>query len=191
MHLQTPRLTLREFEADDWPAVLAYQSDPRYLRYYEWTERTPETVRQFVGIFLAQQREQPRSRYQLAVTVTATGELIGNCGVRRATADSLDAEMGYEIAPQQWGHGYATEAAQAMLDFAFADLRLHRVAAWCVADNAGSIRVLQKLGLRQEGHLRETDYFKGRWWDTLVWAILRTEWQANRNRPAMMDGQRG
>lgn len=180
MQLTTARLTLRDFTAEDWPAVLTYQRDPRYLRYYEWTQRTPAAVRQFVGVFLDQQQERPRRRYQLAVTLTTTGELIGNCGIRRATADALDAELGYEIAPDRWGHGFATEAAAAMLDFAFEELRLHRVAAWCVADNAGSIRVLEKLGLRQEGHLRQTDYYKDRWWDTLVWAILRPEWAARR-----------
>lgn len=180
MNLTTPRLSLREFTADDWPAVLAYQSDPRYLRYYEWTNRTPDDVRQFVAMFLDQQQERPRLRYQLAVTLRATGELIGNCAIRQASVGALDAELGYEIAPDHWGHGYATEAAAAMLGFAFDDLRLHRVAAWCVADNAGSIRVLEKLGLRREGHLRQTDYYKDRWWDTLVWAILRPEWQAAR-----------
>ncbi len=178
MQLATARLTLRDFTADDWPAVLAYQRDPRYLRYYEWTERTPEDVRAFVGLFLAQQQERPRLRFQPAIVLTATGELIGNCGVRRSSAGSPVAELGYEIAPDRWGHGYATEAARAMLTFAFDELRVHRVAAWCVADNAGSIRVLQKLGMRREGHLRETEQYKGRWWDTLVFALLEPEWRA-------------
>jgi RimJ/RimL family protein N-acetyltransferase len=179
MQLTTPRLTLREFTPGDWPAVLAYQSDPHYLRYYEWTERTPEAVRQFVGVFLAQQRERPRSRYQLAVTLTATGELIGNCGVRLPAAGAPAAELGYEIAPAQWGHGYATEAARAMVAFAFVGLKVHRVAAWCVADNAGSIGVLRKLGFRQEGHLRQREFYKGKWWDTLVWAVLHDEWDGS------------
>lgn len=176
--LHTSRLTLRDFREDDWEAVLAYQRDPRYLRYYEWVDRSPEEVQRFVQMFLRQQHERPRARFQLAVILNDTGELIGNCGVRKASAAALDAEMGYELAPDHWGRGYATEAARAMLAFAFNDLRVHRVAAWCVADNTGSIRVLQKLGMRQEGHLRETDYYKGRWWDTLVWAILRPEWLA-------------
>ena len=60
MLLTTARLILREFVAEDWPAVLAYQSDPRYLRYYHWTGRTPVEVQDFVGMFLAQQQVEPR-----------------------------------------------------------------------------------------------------------------------------------
>lgn len=177
MELTTPRLTLREFTADDWPAVLAYQQDPRYLQYYEWTGRTAEEVRAFVGMFVAQQQAQPRHRFQLAVTLSDTGELIGNCGVRQSSAEAIDAEIGYELAPRHWGQGYATEAARAMLAFAFETLRVHRVAAWCVAENTGSVRVLEKLGMVQEGHMRETAFYKGRWWDSLVYAILEEDWR--------------
>jgi RimJ/RimL family protein N-acetyltransferase len=129
-------------------------------------------------MFLDQQSEQPRLRFQLVVTLRDTGELIGNCGVRKSSADATAAELGYEIAPAWWGHGYATEAARAMVGFAFDALRVHSVAAWCVADNAGSIRVLEKVGLRQEGRLVQTDFYKGRWWDTLVFAVLEPEWRA-------------
>lgn len=178
MQLNTDRLTLRDFMADDWPAVLAYQREARYLRYYAWTDRTAEDVQAFVGMFLAQQQERPRLRFQLAVTLRQTGELIGNCGVRKSSAGAMTAELGYEIAPAQWGCGYATEAARAMVAFAFDELGVHRVAAWCVADNTGSIRVLEKVGMRQEGCLQETDFYKGRWWDTLVFAVLEPEWRA-------------
>ena len=58
----TERLILREFKESDWPDVLAYQSDPRYLRYYEWTKRTPEAVQAFVRGFLDQRQEQLRTR---------------------------------------------------------------------------------------------------------------------------------
>ncbi len=60
MELTTERLILREFVYEDWPAVLAYQRDPRYLRYYEWTDRTSEDVQRFVQMFLDQQQAQPR-----------------------------------------------------------------------------------------------------------------------------------
>jgi RimJ/RimL family protein N-acetyltransferase len=58
---------------------------------------------------------------------------------------------------------------------------LHRVCAACVADNTGSAHVLEKLGMQQEGRLRENEYYKGRWWDTLLYAILYEEWQALHN----------
>lgn len=176
MRLTTERLILREFRESDWPAVLAYQSDPCYLRFYEWTERTPEAVQAFVGTFLAQQREQPRTKFQLAITLKATQALIGNCGIRLAQADARVGDIGYELSPDHWGHGYATEAAQTIVAFGFQELHLHRIWAECVADNTASIRVLEKLGMRQEGRLREHAFYKGRWWDLLRWGLLDREW---------------
>lgn len=177
MRLETPRLVLREFSPDDAPAVLAYQRDPRYLRLYPWQERTEEDVRAFVQGFVDQQREEPRTKVQLAVTLASSGELIGNVGLRRASADAKVADTGYELAPEHWGRGYATEAARALVGHGFDELGLHRVHAHCIAENAGSVRVLERLGMRREGRLREHEFFKGRWWDVLLYGILASEWR--------------
>lgn len=177
MELATERLTLREFKADDWPDVLAYQVDPRYLRYYEWTGRTPEEVQAFVHMFLDQQQERPRTKYQLAVTLKQDHQLIGTCGIRMASADAHEADIGYELSPVHWGRGYATEAARAIVRFGFAELGLHRIWSWCIAENVGSARVLEKVGMRREGRLRDKASFKGRWWDTLLYALLEEEYR--------------
>jgi RimJ/RimL family protein N-acetyltransferase len=169
---------LREFDEDDWPDVLAYQSDPRYLRYYPWTGRTPEDVQGFVQMFIAQQHEDPRAKYQLAIDLKSASHIIGNCGIRMKSAGAHEADIGFELAPQHWGRGYATEAARAMIGFGFTELGLHRIWSWCIADNVASARVLEKLGMRPEGRLRENEYFKGRWWDTLLYGILNFEWEA-------------
>jgi [ribosomal protein S5]-alanine N-acetyltransferase len=178
MILTTRRLVLREFEEEDWSAVLAYQSDPLYLRYYSWTHRTEQDVRDFVRMFLAQREEEPRTKFQLALTLAQNGQLIGNCGIRMKTPDAGEADLGYELDPGYWGRGYATEAAGELLAFGFRDLGLHRIWAWCIAENVASARVLEKIGMRQEGRLREHEWMKGRWWDTLLYAILEHEWQA-------------
>jgi RimJ/RimL family protein N-acetyltransferase len=178
MNLVTERLVLREFAEEDWPAILAYQSNPLYLCYYEWTERTPEAVREFLQMFLDQQQETPRSKFQLAITLKSTGELIGNCGIRMRSVEAHEGDIGYELDPHHWGQGYATEAARAMLAFGFTNFRLHRVWSWCIADNGSSVRVLERLGMRREGHLRENEFYKGRWWDTYLYAILEDEWRA-------------
>ena len=177
MHLSTDRLELREFRESDGPAVLAYQRNPLYLRYYAWTDRTPEEAQDFVQIFLDQQQASPRLEFQLAIDLKSTGRLIGNCGIRMKSADAREADIGYELDPVHWRMGFATEAARAMLRFGFTDLGLHRVWSWCIADNTGSVRVLEKLGMRREGQLRENEYYKGRWWDTLLFAILEEEWR--------------
>ena len=175
MILTTPRLILRDFVEDDWPAVLAYQRDPRYLRFYEWADRGEEDVRQFVQMFIEHQRQQPRTRFQLAVTLRNGGRLIGNAGIRLNGVDSHAAEIGYELAPDEWGKGYATEAAGEIVRFGFEELGLHRIGAWTVAENTGSARVLEKLGMSLEGRLRHYEHYKGRYWDVLMYGMVRGE----------------
>jgi RimJ/RimL family protein N-acetyltransferase len=171
MNIKTERLILRDFVPDDWKRVLEYQTDPLYLRYYEWTEsdRTPESVQEFVGWFLDNEKETPRIRFQLAITLKSSNLLIGNCGFRMDKANALEGDI-----------GYATEAAHAMVDFGFSRFGVHRVWSWCVADNLGSAHVLEKLGMKLEGRLREKEYYKGKWWDTLMYSILADEWEAHK-----------
>ena len=176
MILTTKRLALREFEEEDWPGVLAYQSDPRYLRYYDWMHRTEQDVRAFVRMFIAWREGQPRTKFQLAITLAPGGQLIGNCGIRMKTPRAREADLGYELDPRYWGCGYATEARSALLAFGFQELGLHRIWAQCIAENVASAHVLEKIGMRQEGHLRQNEWMQGRWWDTLLYAILETEY---------------
>jgi RimJ/RimL family protein N-acetyltransferase len=127
-------------------------------------------------MFVDQQAEQPRRKFQLAITLPDDGRLIGNCGIRRKPDQDWEADIGYELAPEYWGRGYATEAALAVVSFGFRELELHRISSWCIADNSASARVLEKAGLRPEGRLKENEYFKGRWWDPLLYGILESEW---------------
>lgn len=176
MLLTTPRLSLREFVRDDWRAVYDYQRDPRYLRFYRWEERTEDDARWFVEMFLKWQRDEPRRNYQLAIILTEENRLIGNGGVRIKNFDLREADMGYEINPLDWGNGYATEAARALLHMGFVDLGLHRIWAQCIAENAASARVLEKIGMRFEGREREKEYIKGQWHDVLTFAMLNHEY---------------
>jgi ribosomal-protein-alanine N-acetyltransferase len=179
MELRTERLLLREFTLADLPAIHGYQNEPLCSRYYEWDERSEDDVRASVQRQIDFQTSEPRRKVQLAVALPDTGELIGNCGIRRKDANEFEADIGYEIAPSYWGNGYATEAARAMVGLGFGEWRLHRISAWCVADNIGSVRVLEKVGLKLEGRLRHSEYYKDRWWDTLLYGLLVNEWHTN------------
>jgi RimJ/RimL family protein N-acetyltransferase len=176
MLLTTERLLLREFIANDWDAVFAYQSDTRYLRYAPWNSRLREHVERLVHDFIGWQHEQPRCKFQLAILLQTTHLLIGTCGIRMATAYAQAAELGYELHPDYWGQGYATEAARGMLAFGFRTLRLQRVWAQCVAQNTASARVLERLGMRYTRRLRKHTWMQNRWWDMLVYAIPKAEW---------------
>ena len=177
MQIITERLRLREFAPEDWRAVLDYQRDPRYLRYYPWTDRTENDARDFVQMFLDWQAERPRRRFQLVIERRCDRRLIGNCGIRRNFDNDHEAEIGYELNPDCWGHGYATEAAAAMAQFGFDHLGLQRITSWCIGENAASSRVLERLGFRIEQRLPRAECFKGRWWDTLTFSLTADEWQ--------------
>jgi RimJ/RimL family protein N-acetyltransferase len=176
MEITTARLVLREMETDDWPVVLAYENDERYLRYYVWTERGESLVRDYVQKLVDWRFEQPRRKFQLAITLPQDGTLIGICGIRRKPDNEFEGDIGYELNPEYWGRGYATEAARAVVAFGFEHLRLHRVSSWCNAANLASAHVLERVGMRQEGRLREDRHYKGRRWDTLLYGLLKHEW---------------
>jgi RimJ/RimL family protein N-acetyltransferase len=134
-------------------------------------------VQAFVQMFIDHQSTQPRTKYQFAVVVRESGQLMGNCGVRKESAEAQIADMGYELDPNYWGKGYATEAATAVLNFGFAELKVHRIGANAVAENTASLRVLDKIGMQYEGRLRENKWMKDRWWDTVLYSILEYEWR--------------
>jgi RimJ/RimL family protein N-acetyltransferase len=182
MRIATDRLVLREITLDDLPAVLAYQNDPLYLRYYAWTHRTEDDVRNFLQMLIDLQTEEPRRKFQLAITVAGDDTCIGNCGIRRKDHNDFEADIGYELNPKYWGLGYATEAARALVEHGFGEMGLHRISAWCVADNDGSQHVLEKCGMKLEGRLRDNEFYKDRWWDTLLYAVLSEGWDAATTR---------
>ncbi|MGC9318508.1 MAG: GNAT family N-acetyltransferase [Armatimonadota bacterium] len=140
-----------------------------------WGPNAPAETRDFIERKLAEQSEQHRRVYDLAVTDRASGELLGSVGLR-LNAEGTQAALGYCYARQAWGRGIATEAAREMLRFGFEKLGLHRIHATCDTDNVASARVLEKLGMRREGRFVEDVWQRGHWRDTFSYAILRREW---------------
>jgi len=157
MQLETQRLILREFTPDDVPAVLAYQQTPEYRSLRSTDDYTLEDAEAFVARFVGWQLERPRQRFQLAMTLKSRPDLIGTCGIRMQTGAQRIATIGYELDPEYWGSGYATESARRMIEFGFQDLGLERIEAWCRVDNAASIRVLEKLRLCCEGRSADSE----------------------------------
>ena len=178
MRIVTPRLVLREYTSENWREACACQRDPHCLRFYPWTGRTDADVQNLVQRFLDQQEDQPRRMFRLAVTLADDGRLIAGCGLRCSARNEREGDIGFELAPAHSGQGYATEAARAMVDFGLREMELHRVSSWCVADNTPSVRVLERIGLRLEGRLRDPEYFKGRWWDKSTYGLPSDEWSS-------------
>ena len=112
----------------------------------------------------------------------ANQRLIGWCGLSIKDRDRQIAELGYDLDHAYWGLGYTTEAARAVVDWGFLTLHMHRIFAECHPANTASQRVMHKIGMRYEGHLRENVWVKGSWWDTIIYAILKHEWQDGTER---------
>jgi len=86
-------------------------------------------------------------------------------------------ELGYALAQSHWGKGYATEAAQALIDWVFANTKAVRIQAHCISEHATSMRVLQKIGMQHEGTFRKAIHRHRKLWNTEHYALLRDEWQ--------------
>ena len=175
--LRTERLTLREFEPDDWEALHAIESRPEVAQYQSFTPRTPDESQRYVLDAIADAVAAPRLTFDLAVILMAENRLIGRCGLGPGD-EPREAVLWYTLHPDAWGRGYTTEAARAMVDFGFRTLGLHRVWADCDPENVASWRVLEKIGMRREGHLVENAWVKEAWADSLIYAILEREWAA-------------
>lgn len=103
------------------------------------------------------------------------GRVIGDVMLHWVSREHGTGEIGYVFNPHYAGHGYATEAVREVLRLGFADLGLHRIIARTDARNIASISVLRRVGMRQEAHLVENEWFKGEWSDELDFAILARE----------------
>ena len=111
--------------------------------------------------------------------------LVGDCALKIEEHDERQAEIGYTLSRAYQGRGIASEAVSCVLEYAFVTLRLHRVIAITACENAASVALLERLGLRREGHFRQNVWFKGKWGDEFLYAMLQEEWRSTRstNRP--------
>lgn len=180
--IQTERLVVRDFEEADWQAVHSYASDLEVVRYVDWGPNTEEETKNFIKRAVTYQKEQPRRHYDLATVLKAEDQIIGGSGFHVSDPDNREGWIGYVLNRHFWGKGYATETAKALLDFGFRQHKLHRIFATCYPANTASAHVLEKVGMKREGHLREHKWAKGGWRSSYLYAILDYEWKKLKSR---------
>ena len=180
--IETKHLLIREFQTDDWLAVHSYATDSEVFRYQHWGPNSEDDSREFVKMTIDQQTEVPRRSYELAIIEKSSNKLIGAVGIRIKSSTNRDADMGYTLGRSRWGNGFGTEAAQAILNFGFTELNLHRIWATAAPENLASIRVLEKVGMKYEGLLKENLLVRGRWRDSVLMAILENDWEPSVSR---------
>lgn len=172
-NIVTDRLIIRKFEASDWQDLYEYLSDEEVVKFepndvYTENQAIEEAIR----------RSNNESFH--AVCLKKDEKLIGNLYLDKGEFDTF--ELGYVFNRQYQGQGYATEGANALIDYAFEHLGARRIIAMCNPMNERSWKLLERLHLRREGLLRQNVYFKTDingdpiWLDTYEYAVLKTEW---------------
>lgn len=171
--LETERLLIRRFKAEDWAALHEYLSDEGVVHYEPYPPLTQAQCQSTA------ERWASSSDFW-AVCLKDGAKLIGH--VYLAEKEQANWELGYIFHGAYQRRGYATEAAEALLRQVFTMWGGHRVYAACNPDNTASWRLLERLRLRREGHLRQNIYFRQTedgaplWQDTFLYAALAAEW---------------
>lgn len=173
--METERLFIRSFRGDDWQDLHEYLSQDSVVKFEPYE------------VFSMQaSKEEALSRAQndafWAVCLKDCGKLIGNIYLAKQDFDTW--ELGYVFNEKYQGKGYALEATFALIDNVFKVQSAHRVIAMCNPLNQASWKLLERLGLRKEGHLHQNIFFKQDksgcpiWLDTYEYGILASEWFA-------------
>jgi RimJ/RimL family protein N-acetyltransferase len=178
--LESDRLLIRPLTPADLTRHFAIYSNPDVVRYLYEEPFDLEGARQHLNRRCSIDLPVEGSWINLGVEVRGEGVLIGEVGLAMLSAVHAHCEIGYVFDPDYAGKGYATEASAVMVELAFSALSAHRVSGRLDARNDASARVLERLGMRREGHLVENEYVKGEWTDEAVYAVLEDEWHAVR-----------
>jgi RimJ/RimL family protein N-acetyltransferase len=178
--IHTPRLVLRRFAEADAPAFLAYRNDPKISRYQSWENCGGAEAREFARQHGAQPFGVPGEWLQIAIALRETDELVGDCAVKIHSQDNRQATIGGTLARPYQRCGFAAEALSCLLDGLFAQAHLHRIVADTDVENSAAWMLLDRLGFRREGRLKQSLWFKGRWADEYLYAMLREDWLSAR-----------
>jgi ribosomal-protein-alanine N-acetyltransferase len=174
--MKTERLLLKELEPSDFeflyrmellPETNYYEKDApdpkeKYLERYQWYIDKSKEVPASGGLYFV---------IHIADTMETVGRIFVHCNWELVR----EWEFGYGLLPEHWGKGYATEASKIIVKHAFENMNVHKLVAFCNAENARSAALLQKLGMKLEGRIREDRWIRNRWYDSLFYSFLRSD----------------
>lgn len=178
--IETERLVLRRFTVADAGTLARYRSLPEVARYQTW--ETPFSVARavaFVEWLDGHHPDEPGEWYQLAIARRENPDVvIGDCAFQPHPEEPRIVDVGFTLDPAVQGRGYATEAVGALLGYLFEERGKHKICADCDTRNAPSWRLLERLGFRREGELRQSYPDGTGWADEYLYGLLEQEWRA-------------
>jgi [ribosomal protein S5]-alanine N-acetyltransferase len=173
--LDTLRLRLRPLTLEDADFIFQHFSNPQVAQTL--LDEEPLTSReQAVEIIEFYQNPADTNYNRWGIVHKTDGVLVGTCGFHKWDTRRHHAEIGYDLSPSYWGKGLMVEALRPALNYGFERLALNRVEALVYVHNPQSVRVLEKLGFKCEGVLREYFYLNGQYYDHAIYSLLRHEW---------------
>ena len=175
IRIETERLLIRTLSMEDKEAFYKYRSMPEVYKYQSMRPGSINEVEEFISKNSDARLNQPDTWMQLAVCLME-GQMIGDIGIHFID-DKYQIEIGYTLSPEYQGRGYASEAANAIIDYAFNKLKKHRVIASVDPDNVSSVKLLERTGFRKEAHFIKSYRMNDTWYDDCIYAILKDEWK--------------
>lgn len=177
--LETERLVLRQIAPEDAEDLYRIFSDEEAMRY--WSCRPFTTPRQADRLIASMaQAAQQGAGIHWAITWRDDGRLIGKCGYNEWRKAHRRGDISYIIDRGAWGKGVVSEALGAVLRYGFEQMNLHSIEAGVTPGNDASTRMLERLGFRLEGHLKESFLVEDVFVDSLIYSLLQKEWDSLR-----------
>jgi Acetyltransferases, including N-acetylases of ribosomal proteins len=183
MEYKSERLLFREFTKDDFDLIYSLFSDEHVMRYAykDKFDTAADLMPYFSSILENTDKKEDRKSYEFAVFLKENGSFVGFADIEIRNKNALGGygEIGYFLAPEAWGAGFATEIAKTLVGIGFRDLQLHRVYATCNANNLRSEMVMKKCGMTKEGESRKVRFKNNRWENEHLYSILVEEWKTD------------
>ena len=177
--LNTTRLILNDLNFDDSESLCNHFSNKDVVEFYDLEAFTSEDqAKSLIQLFHKRFNESLGVRW--AIRLKDCGAFVGTCGFNSWNPKMKSTVIGYDITREYWGNGYATEALKEIIRFAYSGGlpcgELNRIQGDTVPGNSASEAVLKKLGFKEEGLLRESGYWKGRFHDLKCYGLIRSEY---------------
>ena len=174
--ITTPRLVLRRLAAADWKDLVEFLSDEELFEYEENGPVGEKEVLEWLDADRHVKLTTSNTTFCLAIELHSEGKVMGNIYLHSADEFRWQAHVRIYVSRKCQRQGLATEALNAILNFCFDGIGLHRVSAWCDSRNIAACRLAQKAGMRREGEQIQDRYINGEWINTALYALLNEEY---------------
>jgi [ribosomal protein S5]-alanine N-acetyltransferase len=171
------RLVVREFENSDRAALIEFTEDPSQLQYMMFSLGTEKEVGDFLSFAQTEAKKEDRCEWHFAIEEKGKPGCIGSVALMMERESPCSAELGYWFKRGAWGKGYATEASRFMLHLGFKTLGFHRIWGKCHVKNPASAHVMEKLGMKLEGYIREHVWLRDHYRSSMLYSMLENEYQ--------------